>query len=95
MLAVTAGSMAAKKLLILSLLFALVWTSVRADLLAGDGETEVGGAAGSDGSDSSALKIELDQLKSKIQALGQFRALRFQISISVFRLPILSSEFLE
>ena len=62
--------MAAKKLLlILSLLLALVFTAVRAEV-SSLGENEVS-------SDSSALEIELDQLKSKIQALGQSRALRF------------------
>ncbi|POO03897.1 myosin heavy chain-like protein [Trema orientale] len=58
--------MAATKLLFLTLFLALISTHVRADVSAG-GVSD--GVVGSDGSDSSALKIELDQLNSKIHTL--------------------------
>ncbi|KAL5782871.1 hypothetical protein ACOSP7_007900 [Xanthoceras sorbifolium] len=61
--------MAASKLVIFSLVFALIFAGVRADVSIDGEDMPVRGVTGSDGADSSALKIELDQLKSKIQAL--------------------------
>lgn len=63
-------AMAATKLLLLSLFLALISTHVRADVSSAGGDNDADGVTRSDGSDSSALKIELDQLKSKIHALG-------------------------
>ncbi|XP_038696822.1 apolipoprotein A-IV-like isoform X2 [Tripterygium wilfordii] len=54
--------MTVSKLALLCVLFAIICTSIRADVSIEDG----GEVVGSDRSDSSALKIELDQLKSKI-----------------------------
>ncbi|KAF5743403.1 Myosin heavy chain-related [Tripterygium wilfordii] len=57
--------MTSSKLALLGLLFALISTSIRADVSIEHG----GEPVGSDRSDSSALKIELDQLNSKIHQL--------------------------
>ncbi|XP_050363459.1 golgin IMH1-like [Argentina anserina] len=59
--------MASSKLLILSVFLALIFSQIRAD--ASVGEREPLEVVRSDGADSSALKIELDQLKSKIHSL--------------------------
>ncbi|KAL6207719.1 hypothetical protein ACLB2K_018673 [Fragaria x ananassa] len=59
--------MASSKFLILSVFLALIFSQIRAD--ASVGEDEPLEVVRSDGPDSSALKIELDQLKSKIQSL--------------------------
>ncbi|KAE8056554.1 hypothetical protein FH972_013322 [Carpinus fangiana] len=66
--------MSATKLVVFSIFLALIFTHVRADVSiegelsdSGDETVKVVGSDGSAG--SSALKIELDQLKSKIQAL--------------------------
>lgn len=56
--------MAPSKFTMLLLLLSLVFTVIRADVSV-EGEVTV-----SDGLDSSAVKIELDQLKSKIHFLG-------------------------
>ncbi|KAK7820978.1 hypothetical protein CFP56_038211 [Quercus suber] len=65
--------MAASKLVIFSIFLALIFTHIRADVSIegelSDSEDENAKVVRSDGPDSSALKIELDQLKSKIQAL--------------------------
>ncbi|XP_050263635.1 uncharacterized protein LOC126707933 isoform X2 [Quercus robur] len=65
--------MAASKLVIFSIFIALIFTHIRADVSIegelSDSEEENAKVIRSDGPDSSALKIELDQLKSKIQAL--------------------------
>ncbi|XP_030946707.1 uncharacterized protein LOC115971140 isoform X2 [Quercus lobata] len=65
--------MAASKLVIFSIFLALIFTHIRADVSIegelSDSEEENAKVIRSDGPDSSALKIELDQLKSKIQAL--------------------------
>lgn len=57
--------MAPSKLAILSVFVALVFRVIRADDVPVEREV-----IGSNGLDSSALKIELDQLKSKIESLG-------------------------
>lgn len=57
--------MAATKLAILSLFFALILTPVRADDVSTESDDEAAATV-----DSSAFKIELDRLKSKIHALG-------------------------
>jgi hypothetical protein len=67
--------MSASKLVIFSIFLALIFTHIRADVSIegelSDIEDETGKVVRSGGSaDSSALKIELGQLKSKIQALG-------------------------
>jgi len=67
--------MSASKLVIYSIFLALIFTHIRAGVSLGgelsDNEEESVKVVGSDGyADSSALKIELDQLKSKIQTLG-------------------------
>ena len=66
--------MAASKLVIFSIFLALIFTHIRADVSIegelSDSEGEKIEVIRSDGSDSSALKIELEQLKSKIQTLG-------------------------
>ncbi|KAF3446468.1 hypothetical protein FNV43_RR11647 [Rhamnella rubrinervis] len=62
-------SMAVSKLLILSILLALIFTHVRADAPVEQEDYSSVPVGGSDGSDSLALKIELDQLKSKIHTL--------------------------
>lgn len=65
-----------KKLVILSILFALIFTQARGDASINQhegGEREeavIGSDGGSDDSSSSYFKIELDQLKSKIVHLG-------------------------
>lgn len=62
--------MAISKLAILSIFLALVFTYVRADVsVDGEGEHVVEGV-GSDVSELSDLKVELDELKFKIQKLG-------------------------
>lgn len=65
--------MAASKLVIFSIFLALIFTHIRADVSIegelSDSEDEKIKVIRSDGSDSSALKIELEQLKSKIQTL--------------------------
>ena len=61
-------AMASSKLLILSVFLALIFSQIRAD--ASVREDEPLEALRSDGADFSALKIELDQLKAKIQSLG-------------------------
>lgn len=82
--------MSASKVVILSIFLALIFTHIRADVsiegeLSDSGDETVK-VVGSDGSaDSSALKIELDQLKSKIQALGLFLSSLFSnLSVSGF-----------
>lgn len=60
--------MATSKLLIFSLFFALVFSAVRPDVSV-EADAQV---LESDAGDSSALKIELDQLKSKVHDLGSF-----------------------
>uniref|UniRef100_A0A2N9J7N0 Uncharacterized protein n=1 Tax=Fagus sylvatica TaxID=28930 RepID=A0A2N9J7N0_FAGSY len=65
--------MAASKLVIFSIFLALIFTHIRADVSIegelSDSEDEKIKVIRSDGSDSSALKIELEQLKSEIQTL--------------------------
>ncbi|KAL5558781.1 hypothetical protein UlMin_034992 [Ulmus minor] len=61
--------MAASKLVRLSIFLVLILTLVRAEVSLEGGDNEPPQVIGSDGSDSSALKIELDQLKSKIHVL--------------------------
>lgn len=62
--------MAISKLAILSIVLALVFTQVRADVSV-DGEAErVVDVLRSDDSELSDLKVELGELKSKIQKLG-------------------------
>ncbi|KAK1551342.1 hypothetical protein Q3G72_034165 [Acer saccharum] len=61
--------MAASKLVIFCLVFALICAGVRADVSIDREDVPVREVTGSAGADSTALKIELDQLKSKIQAL--------------------------
>lgn len=58
--------MAASKLVIFSLFFALILTAADVSI---QGE-DVPPLTASDAVDSSPLKIELDQLKSKIRSLG-------------------------
>lgn len=58
--------MAAAKLVALLLLALVFTTTVFADAEMGSDESEIGEAAGSDGSS----KIQLDQLNAKIRALG-------------------------
>lgn len=66
--------MTTSKLLLLSIFLSLVLAHVRASVPVD--EDEAVKVAGSDGSDySSALKIELEQLKFKIQELGQLVSL--------------------
>ena len=61
--------MAVPKLLVFSVFLALIFfTEVRADASVSEEVEKV--QVRSDGSDSSFLKIELDQLKSKIHSLG-------------------------
>lgn len=61
--------MAVSKLLVFSVFLALIFfTVVTADASVSEEVEKVG--VRSDGSDSSFLKIELDQLKSKIHSLG-------------------------
>lgn len=62
--------MAVSKLLILSIILALIFTHVGADAPVEEEDFLSVPVGGSDGSDSLALKIELDQLKSKIHTLG-------------------------
>lgn len=62
--------MAVRKLVIVSIILASIFTHVRADASAGEEDFETIRFGGSDGSDSLSLKIELDQLKSKIHTLG-------------------------
>lgn len=67
-------SMAASKLAILSIFLALIFSQIRADVSVQGEEDAPLKPVRSDGPDSSALKIELDQLKSKIHTLGSFLA---------------------
>lgn len=66
--------MAASKLAILSIFLALIFSQIRADVSVQGEEDAPLKPVRSDGPDSSALKIELDQLKSKIHTLGSFLA---------------------
>lgn len=62
--------MAASKLVLLSLFAALILSSVKADVaIETDGNEPADRVIKSDGVDTSAFKVELDQLKSKIHAL--------------------------
>ncbi|XP_034198664.1 cingulin-like protein 1 isoform X3 [Prunus dulcis] len=61
--------MAASKLAILSIFLALIFSQIRADVSVQGEEDAPLKPVRSDGPDSSALKIELDQLKSKIHTL--------------------------
>ncbi|KAB2619238.1 histone deacetylase 18-like [Pyrus ussuriensis x Pyrus communis] len=64
--------MAASKLAILSVFLALILSQIRADASVPAEEDEPVKLPRSDGPDSSALKIELDQLRAKIHSLGSF-----------------------
>lgn len=64
----------AKLVVLFTFCLALIFSHIRADVSI-DGGVESDKPVGVtvvDGSDSSAHKIELDQLKSKLQTLGQF-----------------------
>ncbi|KAM0968613.1 hypothetical protein ACFX13_017241 [Malus domestica] len=61
--------MAASKLAILSIFLALIFSQIRADASVPAEEDEPVKLPRSDGPDSSALKIELDQLRAKIHSL--------------------------
>lgn len=64
------GSMAFSKLVIFSIFLALIFSQIRADVSVQEDEPLK--VIRSDSPDSSALKIELDQLKSKIHSLGSY-----------------------
>lgn len=62
--------MASSKLVIFSVLLALIFSQIRADVSVQEDEPLK--VIRSDSPDSSALKIELDQLKAKIHSLGSY-----------------------
>lgn len=64
--------MAASKLAILSVFLAIILSQIRADASVPAEEDEPVKLPRSDGPDSSALKIELDQLRAKIHSPGSF-----------------------